>query len=99
MKTQRRLRHSSNRSRLTKTPSDVAPLWGAEYVTHKSALVTPDHRYKLIDTHDTGGRELYDLAEDPKEQRNLVEEQLELAATLEQQLVEIRAGMASAAQR
>ena len=64
--------------------------------TDKSALVTPDHRYKFIYTHDTGQRELYDLTQDATEQHNLVDAQPELAAELQRQVFEIR-GMAGAA--
>lgn len=61
--------------------------------THKSALIAPDHRYKLLFTHETGERELYDLAKDPHEQHNLAQRKRRLTDQLEQQLFAIRLGM------
>jgi arylsulfatase A-like enzyme len=59
--------------------------------THKSALVTADHRYKLIYTHDSRQTELYDLVKDPQERKNLVTDHPQLAKQLQDQLMALLA--------
>lgn len=54
--------------------------------THKSAVVTPDHHYKLIYTHENNRRELYDLAQDPTEHQDMAEANPKLADMLQAQL-------------
>lgn len=55
-------------------------------LTHQSAVVTPDHRYKLIYTHGTQRRELYDLARDPGERHDVAAARPEIADALEEEL-------------
>ena len=58
--------------------------------THQYALRTADGRYKVIHTKTPVRRlELYDLSEDPREQRNIASQQPRLAYELEQQLFRI----------
>jgi arylsulfatase A-like enzyme len=58
--------------------------------THQSALVTADRRYKLIYTHESQARELYDLQQDPGERRNLAAADPATADRLLARLLELR---------
>lgn len=67
------------------------PVWGRRFQRVRQAVF--DWPYKLIYSSD-GKHELYDLAQDPREQNNLIDERPEVAARLSVALQELEQGRA-----
>lgn len=69
-------------------PNELKASWGARFKRKRAALFL--ERWKYIRSSD-GSHELYDLASDPGETRNLIAEKPELARTLDERLARFEA--------